>query len=415
MAWVFNPFTGTFDFTNTGGITTLTANTTPTTGFTAGQYMFSDGTVLKAGTFGTGVSTALGNAVNATGGLITFATFAPASGKTLTVSHTLTLAGTDGTTMTFPSTSATLARTDAGNTFTSNQTFTGSIVLNGATSGTVTLGVPAAAGTTTFTLPGSNGSANYALTTNGSGVTSWSQISLTAGITGTLPVTNGGTGTSTAFTTGSIVFAGASGVYSQNNTKLFWDNTNSRLGVGFGSPAYTFDIIGADLGATAGNTSLLGRYFSQTGNGESLQILYSRTASSPTNWTTANLILRREVSGTIQQALQFNGDASTTINHSTNELLRITSSGNVGIRSSTFGTSAVGVLSIATGTAPTTGPADTIQIYSTDLSAGNTIPSIYCEGTGVTTTPITNTTVTNKIAVRVNGTVYYLLATTNAT
>lgn len=230
-----------------------------------------------------------------------------------------------------------------------------------------------------------------------------------------LTVGNGGTGTSTAFTAGSIVFAGASGVYSQNNTKLFWDNTNSRLGIGFGSPAYTFDIIGADLGATAGNTSLLGRYFSQTGNGESLQILYSRTASSPTNWTTASLILRREVSGTIQQALQFNGDASTTINHSTNELLRITSSGNVGIRSSTFGTSAVGVLSIATGTAPTTGPADTIQIYSTDLSAGNTIPSIYCEGTGVTTTPITNTTVTNKIAVRVNGTVYYLLATTNAT
>lgn len=144
-----------------------------------------------------------------------------------------------------------------------------------------------------------------------------------------LTVGNGGTGTSTAFTAGSIVFAGASGVYSQNNTKLFWDNTNSRLGIGFGSPAYTFDIIGADLGATAGNTSLLGRYFSQTGNGESLQILYSRTASSPTNWTTASLILRREVSGTIQQALQFNGDASTTINHGTNELFRVNSNGNL--------------------------------------------------------------------------------------
>lgn len=46
-----------------------------------------------------------------------------ASGKTLTASNTLTLAGTDGTTMTFPSTSATLARTDAGNTFTGAQTF----------------------------------------------------------------------------------------------------------------------------------------------------------------------------------------------------------------------------------------------------------------------------------------------------
>jgi hypothetical protein len=45
-----------------------------------------------------------------------------ASGKTATVSNTLTLAGTDGTTMTFPSTSATIARTDAANTFTGNQT-----------------------------------------------------------------------------------------------------------------------------------------------------------------------------------------------------------------------------------------------------------------------------------------------------
>lgn len=50
------------------------------------------------------------------------------SDKTLTVSNTLTLAGTDGTTMTFPSTSATLARTDAGNTFTGSQTLSGDTV-----------------------------------------------------------------------------------------------------------------------------------------------------------------------------------------------------------------------------------------------------------------------------------------------
>jgi hypothetical protein len=46
-----------------------------------------------------------------------------ASGKTFTSSNTLTLAGTDSTTMTFPSTSATIARTDAGQTFTGAQTF----------------------------------------------------------------------------------------------------------------------------------------------------------------------------------------------------------------------------------------------------------------------------------------------------
>jgi hypothetical protein len=45
-----------------------------------------------------------------------------ASGKVLSVSNTITLAGTDGTTMTFPSTSATIARTDAANSFTGIQT-----------------------------------------------------------------------------------------------------------------------------------------------------------------------------------------------------------------------------------------------------------------------------------------------------
>jgi hypothetical protein len=90
-------------------------------------------------------------------------------------------------------------------------------------------------------------------------------------------------------------------------------------------------------------------------------------------------------------------------------------SGNLGLNTSTFGTSAAGVLSLGTGTAPTTGPADTVQLFSVDRSAGNTIPAVRCEGSGVTNAGITNTTVTTKIAMQVNGTIYYLLATTNAT
>ena len=54
-----------------------------------------------------------------------------APGKTLTVNNSLTLAGTDGTTMTFPATSASIARTDASQSFTGLQTF-----LNGIASTT---------------------------------------------------------------------------------------------------------------------------------------------------------------------------------------------------------------------------------------------------------------------------------------
>src|SRR6185312_2141389 len=44
-------------------------------------------------------------------------------GKTLTVNNSLTLAGTDATVMTFPTTNATIARTDAGQTFTGTNAF----------------------------------------------------------------------------------------------------------------------------------------------------------------------------------------------------------------------------------------------------------------------------------------------------
>lgn len=65
-----------------------------------------------------------------------------ANGKTLTVNNTLTLAGTDGTTITLPSTSATLARTDAAQTFTGTQTFSGAI--SGASITGTTLGMTGA-------------------------------------------------------------------------------------------------------------------------------------------------------------------------------------------------------------------------------------------------------------------------------
>jgi hypothetical protein len=84
----------------------------------------------------------------------------------------------------------------------------------------------------------------------------------------TLPVTKGGTGTNTAFTAGSVVFAGASGVYSQDNASFFWDDTNDRLGIGTASPSAKLTIAGTaattsqvlnSTGSTTGAT--YGRWF----------------------------------------------------------------------------------------------------------------------------------------------------------
>ena len=61
----------------------------------------------------------------------TSATLTITNGKTVAVQNSLTLAGTDSTTMTFPTTSATIARTDAANTFTGVQTMTSPVINTG--------------------------------------------------------------------------------------------------------------------------------------------------------------------------------------------------------------------------------------------------------------------------------------------
>ena len=87
-----------------------------------------------------------------------------------------------------------------------------------------------------------------------------------SGVTGIIPVANGGTGTSTAFTAGSVVFAGASGVYTQNNSNLFWDNTNSYLGIGTATPLAPITITKV-ITALSGGTAAYGMYQYVTSNG----------------------------------------------------------------------------------------------------------------------------------------------------
>lgn len=68
-------------------------------------------------------------------------------------------------------------------------------------------------------------------------------VALGSGVSGTLPVGNGGTGTAITFTPGSVIFAGTSGVYSQDNSNFFWDATNIRLGIGTPSPSRALHIV----------------------------------------------------------------------------------------------------------------------------------------------------------------------------
>jgi hypothetical protein len=128
----------------------------------------------------------------------TSATLTIANGKTLTANNSITLAGTDATTMTFPSTSATIARTDAAQTFIGTQTFSGPVV------GSVqSLSGPGAVNITTFTTAFTSTGTGDALTL-ADGVTGQFKaivyVAEAAGAdTGVLTPTNFGNGTTITF------------------------------------------------------------------------------------------------------------------------------------------------------------------------------------------------------------------------
>jgi len=71
-----------------------------------------------------------------------------------------------------------------------------------------------------------------------------------AGFSGTLTPANGGTGTSVVFTQGSIVFAGVSGNYAEDNNNLNWNDTSNTLGIG--GPAVVNKAVAVRRSLTGG-------------------------------------------------------------------------------------------------------------------------------------------------------------------
>lgn len=95
------------------------------------------------------------------------------------------------------------------------------------------------------TVPGDSTTDSRYVSNQGAGHSpKWDLINLANGVSNTLKVTNGGTGTGVTFTPGSIVFAVAAGVYAQDNANFFWDDTNNRLGLGTTSPSQRLDVNG---------------------------------------------------------------------------------------------------------------------------------------------------------------------------
>jgi len=299
-----------------------------------------------------------------------------------TATGTGTILRADGTnwvatTATYPTTTSagTFLVSGTANTVTASATPTlgvagttaGTLGLSGSTSGVVTLQTAAAAGTWSLTLPTTGGTNGFVLTTNGSGVTSWTNptslgIDLDVGTTGitngttgrplynnagvlgeysSVPVSFGGTGL-TSLTAGRIPYgAGVSGTDPfGNSANLFWDATNSRLGVNNSSPAYRIDAVGNGIFVKPATTTAITEIaagssdFSSTFSAAVLRQYSSATTGTVFGQASAStgvLLFQNTSVGIVGT----NGATPLIFGTLDAERMRITSGGLVGINTTT--------------------------------------------------------------------------------
>ena len=156
---------------------------------------------------------------------------------------------------------------------------------------------------------------------NVSGNLLWNGVNLTAA--GALPVG----------TEGQLLYnnAGAWTAFSG----LYWDDTNSRLGIGTTTPIYKFNVAAANAGTGVGDASLLGIVNTDTTANNTIGLAFGQANLSGAVQTVAgiDLIGVSHADGAQSGALAF----ATRNAGSWSERLRIDSSGNVGIGTATPG------------------------------------------------------------------------------
>jgi len=175
----------------------------------------------------------------------TGSTLTIADGKTLTASNTLTLAGTDSTTMTFPSSSATVAGLGIAQSFTATQTFTGSTTAIAAVfqdaAEVATVSATAATGTINYDVTTqsvlyytTNASANWTVNFRGNGTTSLNTLMSTGqALTVVFLVTQG----ATAYYNNAITIDGSS------VTPKYQGGTAPTSGNASSIDAYSYTIV----------------------------------------------------------------------------------------------------------------------------------------------------------------------------
>jgi hypothetical protein len=187
--------------------------------------------------------------------------------------------------------------------------------------------------------------------------------------------------TVSGLTAGSMVFAGTSGVLSQDNANLFFDDANNNL-----------RLFGGGIGTSGQGVLALGPGTAPTTSPVDTVQVY--TADGAAEAGSRVVMLRDERGGTIEMGSvaagnrfrMTNGSVITSISATSsggylgtvsdhlmalvqngNARLALDTAGNIALFGAVAGTSGVGVLALGPGTAPTTSPVDTLQLWGGDF------------------------------------------------
>lgn len=197
----------------------------------------------------------------------------------------------------------------------------------------------------TLTLPADDGAANQVLTTDGSGVLSWTTPSGT--------ISGSGAANQIAY------WSSSSAITSESD--LYWDSTNNRLGIKNASPSTTLDVISTTAQARLGydSTNYIEFSVGSTGN---------CSINSTSSAGTGGSITWNAASGSIPGTVTLNAGTSTSGGNTGGAFTFGSGSGN--------GAAAGGVTSVLAGAGGATGPGGSILIKSgsggsTSGDAGN--------------------------------------------
>jgi len=338
-------------------------------------------------------------------------TLAGVDAKTLTVNNSLTLAGTDATVMTFPSTSATIARTDAGQTFTGTQVMTSPRIITSVndTNGNEVFAITATASAVNdFTLvnaatgnnpqiqaSGSDTNIGINLVPKGTGTvqangvplvtTTGTQtltnktisgsnntitnISLTTAVTGTLPVANGGTG-QTSYTDGQLLIGNTATGGLSKATLTAGTNVTITNGNGTITIASAAGMVYPGAGIPNSTGSAWGTSYSTTGSGTVVALATSPSFTTP--------ILGTPTSGTLTNCTGLpisTGVSGLGTNVASALAVNVGSSGAVVTNGGALGTPSSGTLTNATGLPLSTGVTGTLAVAN-----GGTGQTSYLNG-----------------------------------